>query len=109
MSTPVELVKYMELFSADATIVHMNFDGFWGRCSGCVRIEHGSLCADAGPVKVGVALSTEACMDGALSWTLKRISNGGSGISGYLGVRTAKGIPLSAASTTSRCSLTVQC
>ena len=93
--TPVELEKYMELLSADASPAHMNFDGFWGRCSRCVRIEHGSVCADAGPAKVGAAMSSEACADGGHSWTLRRISNGGGD---YLGICTAD-IRLSAAPT----------
>ena len=44
------------------------------------------ILADAGPTQVGAALSMEACADGAHSWTLRRLSNGGSGISDYLGV-----------------------
>ena len=33
-------------------------------------------------------MSAEACADGGHSWTLRRISNGGSGVSDYLGVCT---------------------
>ena len=65
----------------------------------CIHVgsERGLLCsnADAGPAKVGVAMSTEACVDEGHSWTLRRISNGGGD---YLGVRTAD-IRLSAAPT----------
>ena len=52
----------------------------------CVRMDGPRILADAGPTQVGAALSMEACADGAHSWTLKRLSHGGSGISDYLGV-----------------------
>lgn len=58
----------------------------WGRSAGCVRIDGPRILADAGPAKVGAALSVEACADGAHMWTLRRIRNGGSGISDYLGL-----------------------
>ena len=45
--------------------------------------------SDAGPAKVGAALSMEARAHGARSCTLRRLGNGGSSISDYIGVCTS--------------------
>ena len=98
MLTPTELEKCMNLLKGDAAPAYTHFQ--WGLSARCVRIVGPRILADAGPAKVGAALSMEACADGAHSWTLRRISNGGSGISDYLGVCVgAVGICLSATPT----------
>ena len=72
MLTPTELEKCMNLFNGDAAPAYTHFQ--WGRSARCVRIDGPRILADAGPAKVGAALSMEACADGAHSWTLRRIS-----------------------------------
>ena len=55
----------------------------WERSSRCVRIDGPHIHADAGPAKMGAALSVDTCAVGTHSCTLKRI-NGGSDCSGIV-------------------------
>lgn len=57
----------------------------WSCSARCVHIDGPRIIADSRPAKVGAALSMGTWADGAHSWTSKRLSNGGSGISDYLG------------------------